>query len=160
MTRASCMQRSRVEVFPCESAWNLSRDFNPFTIKSDQVQISPAASPVILHHTVWRTWFSIAYSDEKWLYYQILIASLIHFSVDGWENVVFKWKGLFSLFFSRCEETPGSCREHRALRGGGEAAAGRHGQDADAPLARPGRHVWHVRVRLRLRECPRKLLEQ
>ena len=26
--------------------------FNPFTPKSDQVQISPVASPVILHHTV------------------------------------------------------------------------------------------------------------
>ena len=28
--------------------------FSPFTPKSDQFQISPAASPVILHHTVWR----------------------------------------------------------------------------------------------------------
>ena len=29
---------------------------DPFTPKSDQGQISPAASPEILHHTVWRTW--------------------------------------------------------------------------------------------------------
>ena len=37
---------------------------NPFTPKSDQFQISPANSPEILHHTVWRTWLFIAYSDE------------------------------------------------------------------------------------------------
>ena len=29
--------------------------FNPFTPKSDQIQICPAASPEISHHTVWRT---------------------------------------------------------------------------------------------------------
>ena len=38
---------------------------SPFTPKSDQFQISPAASPEILHHTVWRTWLFIAYSDER-----------------------------------------------------------------------------------------------
>ena len=27
------------------------------SLPSDQFQISPAASPKILHHTVWRTWF-------------------------------------------------------------------------------------------------------
>ena len=43
---------------------------NPFTHKSDQLQISPTASPGILHHTVWRIWIFIAYSDERWLYYQ------------------------------------------------------------------------------------------
>ena len=32
-----------------------------------QCQISPAASPDILHHTVWRTWLYIAYSAERWL---------------------------------------------------------------------------------------------
>ena len=40
---------------------------NPFTPESDQCQISPAASPEILHHTVRRTWLFIAYSDERWL---------------------------------------------------------------------------------------------
>ena len=34
--------------------------------KSDLFQISPAASSEILHHTVWRTWLFIAYSDEIW----------------------------------------------------------------------------------------------
>ena len=38
---------------------------NPFTPKSDQCQIS--SSPVILHHTVRRTWLFIAYLDERWL---------------------------------------------------------------------------------------------
>ena len=41
----------------------------PFTPKSDQFQISPAASPEILHHTVWRTWVFKAYLDERRLYY-------------------------------------------------------------------------------------------
>ena len=44
---------------------------NPFIPKSDQFQISAAASPEILQHTVWRTWLFIAYSDERWLYLPI-----------------------------------------------------------------------------------------
>ena len=39
-------------------------------LTSDQFQTSPAASPEILHHTVWKIWLFIAYSDERWLYYQ------------------------------------------------------------------------------------------
>ena len=39
--------------------------FNPFASKSDQFQISPAASPEILHQTEGRTWLFIAYSDER-----------------------------------------------------------------------------------------------
>ena len=50
------------------SADNL-KAFKPFTPKRDQFQISPAASPVTLYHTVWRTWLYIAYSDERWSYY-------------------------------------------------------------------------------------------
>ena len=38
---------------------------NPFTPKSDQCPISPTASPEILHHTVWRTWLFIAFSDGR-----------------------------------------------------------------------------------------------
>ena len=43
---------------------------NPFG--SDQFQISPAASPEILHHTVWRISIFIDFSDKlkRWLYYQ------------------------------------------------------------------------------------------
>ena len=40
------------------------------TFTLDQFQISPAALPEILHHTVGRTWILIAYSDESWLYCQ------------------------------------------------------------------------------------------
>ena len=43
----------------------LCSPLNPFTPKSDQCQISPAASPQILHHTVWRTWLFITYLDER-----------------------------------------------------------------------------------------------
>ena len=64
--------------------------FNPLTPKSDQVQISPVASPVILHHTVWRTWLFIAYSDWKMIIVPVLTTSLIHFSWKGWENVLFE----------------------------------------------------------------------
>ena len=65
-------------------------DANTFTPKSDQVQISPVASPVILHHTVWRTWLFIAYSDWKMILVPVLTTSLIHFSWKGWENVLFE----------------------------------------------------------------------
>ena len=54
---------------------------------SDQYQISPAASPVILHHKVWRTWLFIAYSNERWWYYQFSLHYLHIFSLEGWENV-------------------------------------------------------------------------
>ena len=63
---------------------------NPSTPKSDQVQISPVASPVILHHTVWRTWPFIACSDWKMILVPVLTTSLIHFSWKGWENVLFE----------------------------------------------------------------------
>ena len=53
-------------------------------IKSDQVQISPAASPIIIHHTVWRTRLFIAYSDWKMIIVPILTSSLIHFSCTCW----------------------------------------------------------------------------
>ena len=64
--------------------------FNPFIPKSDQYQISPAASPEILHHTVWRTWPFLAYSGARWLYYQLSLPSVIQFSLQGWENAVFE----------------------------------------------------------------------
>ena len=51
----------------CSQIFQMFLAFNPFTPESDQCQISPAASPEILHHTVRRTWLFIAYSDERWL---------------------------------------------------------------------------------------------
>ena len=49
--------------------WPRRTGINPFTPKSGQFQISPPASPEILHHTVWRTWLFIAYSYEGWSYH-------------------------------------------------------------------------------------------
>ena len=51
-------------VFQCTQSFSQAA-INHFTAKSDQFQISPVASPVTLHHTVWRTWLFIAYSDER-----------------------------------------------------------------------------------------------
>ena len=65
--------------------------FNPFTAKSDQFQISPAASPEILHHTEWRTWPFIAYSDEIAFILPIPTTSLMQFSLKGWENLLFEF---------------------------------------------------------------------
>ena len=63
---------------------------NPFTPKRVQFQISPAASQEILHHTVWRTWLFITYSDERLLYYQFSLPHLYSFWLKGWENVLFE----------------------------------------------------------------------
>ena len=55
--------------------------------------MSPAASPEILHHTVWRTWLFIAYSDERWWYYQFSVNHIIkyiHSLFERLENVLFE----------------------------------------------------------------------
>ena len=44
----------------------------PFHSQGDQRQRSPPASLEISHHTVWRTWLFIAYSDERWLTLSLL----------------------------------------------------------------------------------------
>ena len=80
---------------PVLPAWSCSGEssqsmVNPFTPKSDQCQISPAASPIIVHHTVWITWLFIAYSDERWLHYQFSLPHLYIFSLKGSENVLFE----------------------------------------------------------------------
>ena len=63
---------------------------NPFTPESDQCQNSPAASQEIWHHTVWRTWLFIAYSDEKWLYYKFSLHHSYNRFLKGWENTLFE----------------------------------------------------------------------
>ena len=63
---------------------------NPFTPESDQYQISPAASSEIWHHTVWRTWLFIAYSDERWLYYKFSLPHSYNCSLKGCENALFE----------------------------------------------------------------------
>ena len=67
-----------------------SQHFNPFTPKRDQIQISPAASPVILHHTEWKTWLFLAYSDKKWLYYKFSLHHSYNRFLKGWENTLFE----------------------------------------------------------------------
>ena len=60
----------------------------PVTPKSDQFLMSPTAAPEICHQTVWRTWLFIAYSKMTTL--PILTTSRIHFSLKGWEDVLFE----------------------------------------------------------------------
>ena len=60
------------------------------TPESDQCQNSPAASQEIWHHTVWRTWLFIAYSDEKWLYYNFSLYHSYNHFLKGWENTLFE----------------------------------------------------------------------
>ena len=60
------------------------------TPKSDQFQISPSASPEILHHTVWRTWLLTMLCGRKTIMLPILATSPIHFLLKSWENVLFK----------------------------------------------------------------------
>ena len=64
--------------------------YKPFTPESDQCQNSPAASQEIWHHTVWRTWLFIAYSDERWLYYKFLLHHSYNCFLKGWENTLFE----------------------------------------------------------------------
>ena len=53
------------------------------TSKSGQFQISPAVSPEIEHHAVWRTWRLIAStSDERWLYYQFSLPHSVYISLQ------------------------------------------------------------------------------
>ena len=82
------VSRREMRLNPNFEPWNW--EINPLTPKSDQLQISPAASPAILHHTEWRTWFFTPYSGGKWFRYQILTTSLIHLSLKGWENALFE----------------------------------------------------------------------
>ena len=67
-----------------------SDHINPFTPKSDQFQTSPAASPEILHHAVWRIWPFTAQSDGKLLLYQFSLPHLYISLKKVCENVLFE----------------------------------------------------------------------
>ena len=74
---------------------------NPFTPKSDQYQISPAALPEILCHTVWRTWPFIALLRWKMIITPILTTSLIRVSLGRLGECTFwtwEWKGSPKLY--------------------------------------------------------------
>ena len=76
---------------------------NPFTPESDQCQISPAPSPEILHHTVWRTWLFITYSNGRWLHYRISLPHSYIFSLKCWENVLFElWTERVNSGLAQC----------------------------------------------------------
>ena len=77
------------EKFEIDQSWEWIR-VNPFTPESDQCHNSPAASQEIWHHTVWRTWLFIAYSDEKWLYYKFSLHHSYNRFLKGWENTLFE----------------------------------------------------------------------
>ena len=57
---------------------------NPITPTSDQCQMSPAALPELLHHTVWRSWLSVAYYRKMKYDYTTKSRHL------PWENVLFE----------------------------------------------------------------------
>ena len=62
-------------VWDCDKLCSIYES-HPFAPKSDQCQIPPTAAPEILHHTLWRTWLFIAYSNERLLYYQFSLPNL------------------------------------------------------------------------------------
>ena len=63
-------------------------EFSTFTPNSNQFQISPAASPEILHHTVWGRLLFIALHRWKLIILLILTTSPIP---KGWENVLYMY---------------------------------------------------------------------
>ena len=89
--------RDEVSHFECQaSLLTLSR------LPSDQLHISPAASPETWHHTVWRTWLLIPYSDKIWLYSQFSIPHLyIAFRRLG--ECAFNWLGSERVNLHRSE---------------------------------------------------------
>ena len=69
---------------------------NPSTLKTDRLQISPTASREIVHHTVWRTWLFIVFSDQRWFSYQF--SAILYHSSRGWESLLFNsWMRTFQL---------------------------------------------------------------
>ena len=94
---------------------------DPSTPKSDQVQISPAASPEILHHTVRRTWLFIVYTlMKKLLYYESSLRT-VTFSIPGFElgfsvtnpNALICWEAQFGDFNNTAQVN--QCLLHRAI---------------------------------------------
>ena len=57
----------------------------------DQFPISSAASPDILHHTVWITWLFIASSDRRWFTTNSQYLTYTFF-FNVWENILWTWE--------------------------------------------------------------------
>ena len=64
---------------------NLMRRAVPFTLSLTRV--INLKFPLYTHHTVWCTWRFIAYSDERWIYYQFLLHNLHILNLHGSERV-------------------------------------------------------------------------
>ena len=58
--------------------------------RGNQFQISPAASPGILHRPIWITWLFIATQMKDDYTTNSNNLTYIHFSLKGWENVLFE----------------------------------------------------------------------
>ena len=70
--------RSHRYIRNCKTGW-LTQTTSPDNLLLKwSCQISPADSAEILNHIVWRTWLSIADSDERWLCYQISLRLSTH----------------------------------------------------------------------------------
>ena len=67
---------------------NIPVIFGLFTPKKDPLPISPAAPPVILHHTVRRTWLFIAYWDKRWLHCQFITFAIESVAGTGGANCI------------------------------------------------------------------------
>ena len=70
-TPTTCKWTNRQTSYVTRGKTDISARFNPkLTLPLPRGINSHEALPEILHHTVWRTWLFVAYSDERWLCYQ------------------------------------------------------------------------------------------
>ena len=126
---------------------------NPFTPKSDQCQIFPAASPEILHHTVWRTWLSWLtsiqdchttnshYITENFLFKRLGICTFW-----TWERKVYRFEFACSWSDGDCS----NCWIHPAGSGDGPALSSGSDKQTTMPISptKRGEPTWrrtHVR---------------
>ena len=74
------------------SSWKLTgisfRLYNPFTPESDQLKLFSCSLTRTITWRRWRSWLFMAYSDERWLYYQFSLPHFIYISAF----LVWEWK--------------------------------------------------------------------
>ena len=93
--------------FDSKLCFNSLSYWNP----TSNYQISPAASPEILHHKVRKTWLFIPYRWE--IVILPILTTTTHFSLKRWENVLYEPRS------GKVKIGCGSvctCREDRSLR--------------------------------------------
>ena len=81
---------------------------SPFHSWEWSISNFPCSPPEILHHTVWRTWLFIAYSDERWLHYKFSLPHSYNCSSKGWENALFELRSerVKTAQLSYCAQPP------------------------------------------------------